>query len=379
MKKSIAHIFNSSTNHLNQTIALCIDSRKNDSFIFLRDVEGFVSAEQAIRINQGWIKRLNYTRFAGVLQRPKLSRMIGYSGRVGIALSFLLSDFSFSSWWKIFRGPKYIVIHGYLLSFFTLTLLRCMRKRIVYINWAGPPNVSGRYLGWINKFALKLLYKIFVLMQPEIVYFTKYVGEQRVGLLPYPVLYEGETFSSYDEEIFEKVLLIGNSCWCLDGYEFVLDRIAPNEWTKIICMMNYGRESEVDYKNRFIAKYKQKFGDAFFPWCETVSIEEYKKIISVAPFYICPAVRQSGLGLIRQAILQGKAIFLAGDNFSWIKDDMGLDVHDIKICNDFNFSTLRQFLPSYKECQERFEKALAFWMKYHSLEKWNNDIANTFE
>lgn len=378
MKKSIAHIFSWSTNHLNQSIVPYVDSSEMNSCILLRDVGGLISIEKATIINKNWIEQLKYARFSGMLKRPVLSRLIG-SGKVGIILSILLGDFSFSAWWNILRGPRYIMIHGNLPSFTTLAILYCLRKRVVYINWAGPPLVSGRYLGRINKVALKLLYKIIVLMRPEIQYFTKYVEQKRVELLPYPVLYKHESFLTYPERSIDKVLLIGNSNWCRDGYEFILDRITLNEWTKIICMMNYGMENDSERTDKFVAKYKQKFGDAFVPWREKVSIEEYKKIISEAPFYICPAMQQSGLGMIRQAILQGKAIFLNGDNLTWLKNDMGLEVYDLKLCKDFNFSTLRRFVPSRVACQKRFQKALNFWIKYHSVEIWRKNIVEVFK
>ena len=380
-KALIGHIFNWEAAHLNQSISRYIDVGDSSAEYFLRDIGGnrITSASKALEANGQWMKQRLNVRFAGLLERPLLLKINFLPGRLKALIKLMFTDFSISSWWRLIRGPQCVVIHGCMLGFSTILLLRCLNKRLVYIHWGGSAPVGGRYLSTLGRWSLRMLHKIFVLMSPEIRYFTNHVKGNKIDLLPYPIGSPvSEVTQVYDSNRPGKILLLGNSVWAIDEYRFVLDRIPAGNWSKIICMLNYGREEDRVTTDDFVEKYVKKFGDSFFAWRQTVGLEEYERIIKEAPFYVCPRMSQSGLGMIYYAISQGKAIILTGDNYLWVKDFMGLDVYDLHSIKDFSYESLKNFIPDPSEYKKRIAKAQSFWKKYHSPERWRERIAESF-
>ena len=373
----VAHVLNADTNHLNQTISKSIDC--SCASYYLRDCGDSLSGSEMYRRNERWIVGTKHARYGGVLMRPVLNKFIKSNNRLRTLLLFLFTDFSLFSWVKILKGGRYVVIHGFQLQLSTIIIMRLMGKYVSYINWAGPPRI-GTIKGRLDVFGMGMLTKIYVLMYPEICYFTKYVDKEKVKLLPYPIHDKSneQYVKLYGITPPAKILLLGNSTCVMNRYGEVLAKIDPGSWDKIICMLNYGRaDAQVDV-DFFVAKYKEKFGEAFLPWRAKVSLDEYRRLIISAPFYICPSYTQSGLALIRESVLQGKTIFLRGDNYAWIKGFMGLEVSDIDSLVDYNYKTLAQYAITRQQSCDRVEKARIFWDKYHSVEKWRKTILDDF-
>ena len=368
-KYSVAHVLSWETGHLNVRIARVIDQSSYDVACYLRDVNGIFTPAEGYKKNKQWIEGLGRTVFRGLLQKPLLTSWLPW-------IRVIISDFSLLSWIRLLMGPRDIVFHGFNLEFITILILRCFRKRVAYINWAGPPRI-GRYKGFLDKIGLRMLWRIYVLMSPEIKYYARIVSPDKVKLLPYPLL-DSELKEVEEckkiETCKQKVLLLGNSTWLRYEYETILDKIDIGSWDKIICMLNYGRESEQSETKAFITKYHQKFGDSFFAWTETVSSEEYLSVIKTAPYYICPAKTQSGLGLLRYSIMQGKAIFICGDNFDWYKNELGLDVFNLNAFENYNYSTLCDYLPSNTQHRKRLCLAADYWKKSQSVSFWTESI-----
>lgn len=374
----IGHVFSAETEHLNKSIIKCIDDESLNSIYYLRNINDICGKDEALRLNEQWMLGVKRAKYGGFLQIPWPLRSLKTKGYLYIILKYLCTNFSLASWWRIIKGPRNLVIHGFAVNVSTLIILLLLGKRVIYLSWGGRPTF-GRRTRFLDMWAYKLYHHIFVLMNPEIRYFTELVDKGNVSLLPYPISQRSLTgHFLYGYRPSRKVLLVGNSAWYIDEYCKILDKIAVGSWDKIICMLNYGNEKKIDEIVQFKEKYKAKFGDAFFPWTNTVSLPEYLKIVAEAPFYVCTAQTQTGLGIVRWCLTQGKAIFISGDNYNWFKNDMGMDVQDADSFADFNYSTLCGYVPTEDAYNVRLKRWILFCEKEHSMQGWRDKIQDAF-
>ena len=314
-------------------------------------------------------------KYFGKLKCSFLHRIFQKSNIIKSIVDRFFLGFSIFTLLKLVLGPRYIVLHGRssqrefnLVSFF---LLKLVLKKIYLIHWGGRPTI-GRRIKFFDLITYKMFSHIFVLMAPELEYFKPMVGE-KVSCLPYWHKNLNGYRVNIPEERNPRTIILGNSTHNRENYREVLDRLNPNDWDNIICMLNYGDERNASATDKFVAEYKNKFSNRFYAWRETLPYEEYLKVMSKTTFYICINKTQSGLGAISNSICLGKTIILRGDNFKWMSS-LGVKVYDYDEFPDLSFDRLKSLILCEEEAQkslDNFNENAA--MKYTKM-YWKNTI-----
>lgn len=287
--------------------------------------------------------------------------------------SVLFSDLSICSLMQIWKGPKEVVIHGFLPNFWSLIFMRLMGKRIVYIHWGGNIRSNGRF--WLFRLlALRFsLKRIYVLMSPELRYFKGIVPESRLALKPY---WGGHPFKCNEataKDVESKAIILGNNRYGMPFWTNFLEKLKQGEFDSITCMLNYGGEFTQEDIDSFVRKWTLKFGDTFNAWTQLVPLEEYYSVMRKSRFYLCPMPQQSGLGALYTAIEDGKALFLRGDNLKWM-EDLGIRAADLDSMKDFSYTAMSKFLPTREEAEENVKKLNARFVRCKSDESWYSSL-----
>lgn len=373
---NIAHIFRDRVPHLSGPIVRWIDSE--NYFYYLRDQNLYADRNQAEKCNADFIEAVGPGKYLGYLKASWWVRCSWCRGYVRYLFEVFWPEFALASILKLLKGPRNIVVHGDALHFPMMLLLALFRKKVVYINWGCPPHI-GRLKGWVDKLSLRMNCWIFVLMSPEIRYFKPFMGE-RVSTLPYS---NGlNNIDLVDVVVNRKCqstrkLILGNSTILRDVYGEILDRLNPDDWEQITCMLNYGREDEEMKTDAFVAKYEAKFGKKFFAWRKTLPYEEYKKVMGESAIYICPTATQMGLGAVFTSILQGKTILLRGDNYNWLRD-LGVGVCNLDSITDFSYEGLRKIVLNDVDARNNLDAFKCNFRNRYTVSFWREQIKCCF-
>ena len=368
----IAHVFADSVPALCKMIVGLVRSAFPYPYVFLQE-SGVWGSEDCAILENDWVKD------TGKLCYLPQGWWRGVKGYLRVLFSVLFPELSIKGIWRMIKGPKRIVFHGYSLNLWVVLLLRVAGKKMVLIHWGGRPRL-GRFRGWLSRLEFRMHHHVFVLMSPEIRYFHGFLGD-KVSVLPYASTEVGNwSFSHrmYKEACSQRRLLLGNSTWHRDEYGEILDRLNPNDWDCIICMLNYGRESEKGITDAFIRKYRKRFGGTFFAWQEVLPYEEYSQIVGSCPIYICPCRTQGGLGAIASGIMQGKTLFLRGDNLEWIQQ-LGVKAYDIDKVSDWSYKGLSSYIVSYDSALESFRNYKKVYEDDFSFDRWRGHILTALD
>lgn len=286
----------------------------------------------------------------------------------------LCLDFKPSAFIKLAWGPRNILVHGYSLSLVTMLLLRLTGHKVSLIHWGGKPPFSKK-TGFISKLSARLHHRIYVLMSPELRYFACCDRKNRMGLLPYP-----GRLPPYETcvQTFAPRLILGNSAWSVTGYDAFLSCLRPSDWERIVCMLNYGMEHNRAVIDMFARDKRTHFGDCFYAWTETVPLDEYRKIMRETPMYVCPRATQTGLGAIYLSVLQGKTLFLRGDNFRWMAD-LGVKAYDLDQMTDFSLTAFKTLFLGPREQAKNRDAMIRHYVEDLNEALWQDRIRNDFE
>ena len=372
----IAHMLSANAPHLNRRLSSSLVQYITSGCIYVSNAHGNRYASNFSIANKEWLSQLRPENAGGILTAALWVDWRPFrKGRLAAWIRLFLPVFSLKSLMSIIRGPKNWVIHGYALPLGTILFFRMFAKRVVVINWGGPPTVRRR-LRVFDILALRLHYKFFLLMDSELSYF-KYA--KRVEVRPYPCGCFNGVVPDMDTKADESnSLILGNSTWSRDAYRRILDRLVPGEWSRIVCMLNYGDEENQEATDDFIRQYKSKFGASFYAWTTTIPFDEYVKIMSEPSFYISPGRYQTGLGAIYQSIKMGKTILVCGDNYKWLTG-LGVKVIDLDKMADFGFKTINSMRIDTDTAKRNFALMKALFDKKFSKENWINAIIDAFK
>lgn len=286
-----------------------------------------------------------------------------------------LPEFTLFSYLRLVFTTKSIILHGRpnsQFNLFSLCFLKLLGKRLYLIHWGGTPSI-GRFIGTFDRLAYMLFSHIFVLMSPEVTYFKSYMRE-RVSVLSYPCRQEKENIDYFFEVQDVRKILLGNSAHFRADYQDILDRMNPEGWSKITCMLNYGDETTQSLTDRFVDRAKDKFGDVFFAWRKTLPLNEYLKVLEESAFYVCTAKTQTGLGAIYNSIKQGKTLILRGDNLKWVRE-LGVKAYDYDELTDFSFQVLSKLRVTKEEAQLSRENLDKNLVSKYNLTHWSEEIS----
>lgn len=367
----VAHVISDRVPPLTSRIAKLLNS-DICSVLFLQGSDVCANKERSLE-NNTWVKQFAKYEYLPICWWQRIHQTNVY---VRNLCSVILPELSFVGIWRLICGPRRIVFHGYIMNFWVLLLLRLVGKKMVLIHWGGTPR-TGRFRGRLSRFEFRMLDHVFVLMTPEIRYFSNYLGK-RVSVLPYASLFCAEwrfAEADYERAHGQRRLILGNSTWHYEMYGEILDKLVPGEWDCVTCMLNYGREGELDKVEAFLGRYREKFGDRLFEWREVLPYDEYCKVIGGAPIYIAPNETQCGLGAIGTGIRQGKTLLLRGDNLQWIRE-LGVTAYDIDEIKDWSYEGLRALIPSLEMAQTSFKNYKAAYCERFSADEWARQIQN---
>ncbi len=279
--------------------------------------------------------------------------------------------FTFQSFCHLIKGPKILIFHGMNVSFFAGVVLRLCGKKMIYIHWGGEP-----YDSFLARLIYNLYARIVVLMTPELSYFAA-MGFAKKTICQSYCRKEGTPFLEFGVSNNPKILILGNSTWSRENYRQVLDKMRKDHgWEKIICMLNYGDEKNVDITNAFIEEYAQKLGSAFTPWREHVPYNEYIKTMREAEYYVCPTPVQTGLGALHSSIYMGKTCLVTGDNLSWISN-LGVTAINTNEVADFSYEALTKLRMSNEAKIKNREKLIAFY-RTQTFDLWRKTVFADF-
>ena len=328
--KEIAHILSDYAPQLCSLLA----TRQCEIFplsrIFVLEQGKWASPADTYAKNDSWISRLPSKAYGGRLKRSLVIRTNLFGKATKNLAWSLIPSLSTCSLYQLIKGPRNILLHGLLFSLVDLLILKCFGKHIVYIHWGKPLVLSMRGRS-LDALRYRLLNKIFVLMEPEIVSFQAVSGEGKVSAIVYPGRGKQEyplvSFGNDDAPVMPQIVL-GNNGFCIKEYRAMLEKTEPLPGMKIVCMLNNGLERETHIRDEFIEAGKMRFPGAFVPWVEVVPFDEYVRVQATCSYYCCPCEHQSGLGAIYTAIRMGKSILLRGDNFNHMRA-MGCKVFNL--------------------------------------------------
>lgn len=383
-KDRIAHLFPSTGPHLCRTLAPIAVRAFPDSSVYMWSwTKTGRNGECVSPLNREWMEALPPGTFAGCIDCSRLicGGRTKWKRRLNTILSALLVPrFNLVGWYRIWRGPKNWLLHGGLpLSFPTMLAFKLLGKRVAAIHW-GLPLGSLPWLQWSFDWSCLMMTHVFVLMTPELDFFEKYVRCGRLSVLPYPGKGIADLIDSINCEPTDELhrtIILGNSTYNLDFYREILEKTPPGSWNRIICMLNYGRESEAAKTDAFVAWAQEKFSGSFHAWRETVPMNEYLKIMDSADFYLGPAIYQSGLGAIYRSIAAGKVVALRGHNYRWLAN-MGAAVANIDEIDDYSFETLSKIAPTAASRRENRSMLRQFFASVNTEGKWAHEIAAVF-
>lgn len=356
--RRVAHVLPDMMPFLSGTFARLILRHFPNATIFLQSYFVWGSEAVAREKNAVWTKELpNCAYLSRSLACKRLNR---FQGKMHSFVALFLPELSLCALVRLLLGPRKIIFHGYALNFATLLLLRLCGKRMSLIYWGGKERLWGRWFDFIQKWRFQCFHTIFVLMTPEIDSF-KTLGCQRVELLSYPSARNAT--DPFDEDAFDvaqanRSVLLGNSVHHREEYREVLDQLTPSEWTRVTCMLNYGREDEAFQTQDFITHYQALYKDVFYPWTTMLPYDDYLKEIAQYPFYVYAGRLQGGLGAISASIRQGKTLLLRGNNLAWVRE-LGCIAYDIDQITDWSYDNL-------KRLQLTKEQALTNWNALHT-------------
>lgn len=374
VKSTVAHVFWDTAPYL--AVNLVKNLKYPEDVVYAREMFEMTSNASGRSRNIDWTKDIAKGMYVGYLKQPSVLRRRAFSVHLSILLRLLFTDFSLRSWIMIIKGPRNWVLHGAVCSFTTMLLLRIIGKRIVLLHWGGMPSV-GKYKGALDRGAYRLCNHLFVLISPELRYFSGFVGQSKLSVLPYPLVVGGlARRRTWAIENPRRWLLIGNNGLVMNSYSLVLDRIPAGSWEKIICMLNYGQSEDSPHMRNFIEKYKKKFGEAFVPWIKTIPIDEYLRYMENCCAYICPWEWQSGIGAAYVSIVQGKAVFLAGDNYEWMKSN-GIYVSELGRLEDFSFTEISHHIPT-EDMYENILEAVRKLSEQNTPQYWHKRLKEDF-
>lgn len=366
---NVAHVITDRVPPLTRGISKLLNS-DICSHLFLQGSDVYPNKAQSLE-NNDWVKKFEKYDYLPISWWQRIRRMNGYAR---VLFSMMLPEISLIGIWRMIMGPRRIVFHGYIMNFWVLFLLRLVGKKMVLIHWGGQPR-AGRFRGWFSRLEFKLLNHVFVLMTPEVRYFSNYMGK-RVSVLPYASLdcTEWRFLESYYEGAHEqRCLILGNSAWHYQRYGEILDKLIPEEWDRVTCMLNYGQESRLCEVNSFLQRYREKFGDRLFEWRDVLPYDEYCKVVGGSPIYIAPTKTQGGLGAINTGVKQGKALLLRGDNLRWIRE-LGVSAYDIDEIKDWSYDGLHALIPSRETAQASFNNYKTNYCERFTVAEWTNRI-----
>lgn len=377
-----AHLFWDCAPHLVRRMAVKYAGILPGSVVYMRDIGRVRFNAECDKDNQEWISKLDKRTYRGYLKR---SWWMGRCGnRVGFLLSLFLPEFSMGSFCKLVIGPRNLILHGINFRLGTLIWLVLFGKRVVLIHWGGcvelpdVTSVKRRLFLWGTKLSYRLLRKVFVLMEPERRYFTPMIEAEKVAVLSYTEPMPEETMCSTAANADTRSLILGNSCWSMDDYEHVLDKLPATGWNKIVCMLNYGRERDLLRVPAFVDKYNKKFGQAFFPWRNVLPYDQYLDVVGSAPYYFSPCATQCGLGIIYQSIRQGKTLFLCGDNLEWMRY-LGVCARDLTELMDFSYEGISKLALTSKEVRKSQLALMKHFNEINTDDFWRREVISAFK
>jgi hypothetical protein len=238
-----------------------------------------------------------------------------------------------------------IILHGDNY-FWKIKLLLKNYKKLKWVCWGSgnslPKATKQRLLFPVKKYLYQKLHTIIALSKADQDIFQKTYGCKNVLLNPYISNLNTNNFftrESITNQSFTKpVVYIGNNTSCLPTYPRVLQNLKTfkNDISKVVCMLNYLLEKNQEYHN-LKALGTQIFNENFSIDEKFYSLEQYKDFMHQCNVYICAATEQSGLGAIYTTLRLGKKVYLAANNYQFIKS-LGchiFSVDDLNTKEDF--------------------------------------------
>ena len=227
-------------------------------------------------------------------------------------------------------SPKCIILHSNYSSTFYFLFSKKNRINKTWVCWGSiynPRNLDNIKIK-ISKYLYKRIYKNFstivCTMEPDCKQLNKSYNIIKTKFIPYHT-----SLSLISESIIPKEtninnksikILLGNSGRCIESYYNDLNKlkIYNNENITIDCMLNYGSSNSqnLDFIKFATTIYAGKFTAHTILW----SKEHYYNFMNEFDIYISSVLKQSGLGAIYLLLISGKKIFLAGNNYTHLKN-----------------------------------------------------------
>lgn len=215
----------------------------------------------------------------------------------------------------------YLVTHGY--------------RNINWICWGAGARTNFRNYKSIlfhpfKKYIYKKFKKIAVLMPQDRIALENDYGLSDIHNVMYTSAADAYPYS--EKKVLEErwngnTIYIGNNSGCIKSYLPLAKLLSKFDDIKIVCMLNYSfKESKTS--KALLSFGKNTFGNKFSFDTQLYSLDKYFDYLDRCDIYLCGKKTQTGLGAIYTSLRLGKKIYLAGQNYEWIKS-LGCEIFHI--------------------------------------------------
>lgn len=285
----------------------------------------------------------------------------------------------------ILKKNDCILIHAGQYSWMLFFFL----KRYSNVNWVcwGSGMVLGSTLRSKMSFFFKYVlynyfYSIVVLMTPELDYAKKIYKIKNIFHIPYLGIMDdlyGFSEEKIKASLFYRnedkiVVFLGNNFYSIPSYITMLDTLYHLKGKiEIHCMVNYSLDEYNECYVELCQKGKSMYGKDFVVHTEFYDLKDYPDFMNLCDVYICDMNKQTGLGAIHTCIRLGKKLYLAGNNYDYIKGQNYI-VHSCDELNNITKEelvkyTLEERLFNFKNYQRLHDQKelLERWEKYYDF------------
>ena len=268
----------------------------------------------------------------------------------------------------MFSSP-HILSHRRHYNLFLLLMVKLSGKNISFMSWGDIPNIEHGFRRIIQILKFKCYTFGLVQISSEETLFKNLYP--KLNLITRPYMRDNSKVLALCENMVRpgRCLLIGNNCWYYHLYGDILGRLNWDHWDKVICMLNYGNDTQRDGINDFCNRMKVLYGDKLVLWETNLPFNEYLIRIQECSTYIFPGTTQGGIDLTYNMLLMGKRVVCKGVNYKWLKD-IGCTVDNL---DEFELNRCGLLPPLSENEVENNRRIVCEWtsMSQKNIDRWD--------
>lgn len=260
---------------------------------------------------------------------------------------------------SLMRSSEKTIIHGLFDPRLMLLIRYCtffkpsLNSRLHWVIWGGDlychilreRSLKSDIYECLRKSVISNLGNIVALVPGDYKLAQKWYkakGRNQVAFYPNPVdfsMLERAYKKEANRNNGNMNILLGNSASSSNNHFDAIDLLSKFKSLDftVSCPLSYGN---MDYAKEVIAYGKKKLGNKFEAITDFLKPEEYANILASVDAAIMYHNRQQAVHNILSLLYLGKKVFLRSEvtTYSWLKNDLGLEVYDANLLNDYEMA-----------------------------------------